>query len=158
MDFKTENERIEKMSNFFKPQAGTTKILFLDNGGEKYKKQMNQKDGTAKTIEQVDFKVEVLAIPKSDTKTQVKIPLTWSLTLGGKSSLYGQVVSVGATRNGLSGTTITLLAQRAAETGNLKYTVLEAIEGMAEPETQDSIGKAAQVAKGYASGVPEANR
>jgi hypothetical protein len=110
MDFKTELANLKAGGNFFKPSSGSTKIKFLDNGGDKYLKDF----GDGKEKERIDFKVEVNGEE-----------LTWSISTGGKNSLYGQIIKLGAHLGKLEGETITLL--RKGDGMETDYTVVESV-------------------------------
>jgi len=110
MDFKTELANLKAGGNFFKPSSGSTKIKFLDNGGDKYMKDF----GDGKEKERIDFKVEVNGEEQ-----------TWSIGTGGKNSLYGQIIKLGAHFGHLDGEIITLL--KKGDGLETDYTVVESV-------------------------------
>lgn len=107
-------EEASNLSGYFTPDTGKTEIEFLDNGtkdtvtydddGEKQKKPV------------VKFKVSVDGEKKTWTVNKAQSP----------SSLYGQLVKVGADRGGLVGETIHLIRQGTGT--DTQYTVEEAAD------------------------------
>ncbi len=78
-DWKKEYDGLKK--DWFKAKSGVPyKVLFLDEGGERYLQEYEGKPN-----ERVDFQVKVSG-GEYDKKD-----LIWTLTVGGKESLYGMV-------------------------------------------------------------------
>jgi hypothetical protein len=97
-------------SEWFTPNTGTQTIRFLDDG----EKQQREYDDEVR-----DVQVFTVKVGGDEMK--------WSVTRGStESSLWGQLVKVGADRGGLEGEEITLIRNG---TGNdTQYTVQEAAD------------------------------
>lgn len=97
-------------NKWFKPDTGTTKLKFLDNGT----KEKRTYDGEEKTVGVFTVKV-------------AGEELQWSVTKGtSETSLWGQLMKLGAARGGLEGEEITLI--RSGEGNDTTYTVQEAAD------------------------------
>ena len=97
-----------------KPNSKTL-VYFLDDGSEVYTKKFADKDA-----QMVDFKVQV-------SENGVDVEKTWSMSVGGKTSLYGQIMFVAAKKNALKGETLTVMRQ-GDNKDTTKYTVIEAVD------------------------------
>ena len=97
-----------------KPNSKTL-VYFLDDGSEVYTKKFTDKDA-----QMVDFKVQV-------SENGVDVEKTWSMSVGGKTSLYGQIMFVAAKKNALKGETLTVMRQGDTK-DTTKYTVIEAVD------------------------------
>ena len=100
-------------SNFWKPESGTYKVKFLDDGRPAtYKDQK-----TGRETEQVDFKVEMGGEEKVWTVTKARTV----------NSLYGQIALVGRHQGSLAEKEITLLVKYDQKNNKREYTVQEAL-------------------------------
>jgi len=105
-------------TSFWKPEAGQHTVEFLDEGNE----HIFEWDG--KEIPKVLFKVKV-----GDKN------LNWDITEGKTAnSLFGQIALIGATMNGIKGSTITLVVKGQGK--EVTYTVLEALPLMKKVEEE----------------------
>jgi len=87
-DWKSELENLKETGNWFKPQTEVPyKILFLDEGGEHYEKEYE-----GRTSDRIDFQVRVSGGEYN------KNDLTWTMTVGGRKSLYGMACRVFAAK------------------------------------------------------------
>lgn len=111
-NWKNEKEELEnaEQMEYWKPEEGEHHIKFLSDGIERNFEWEGQ------TILKVDFDVEV-----EGNKC------IWSVTKGRTtSSLYGQIVTIGAHKNTLVGETITLFVKGVKM--NRQYFIKEASE------------------------------
>ena len=108
-----ENEA-ENLSGYFTPDTGKTEIEFLDNGTKDTLTYEN--DGEKEQREVAKFTVAVDGEKKTWTVNVAQSP----------SSLYGQLMKVGADRGGLVGETIHLIRQGTGT--DTQYTVEEAAD------------------------------
>lgn len=107
-----EAEKISEASewSWFKPEPGTTEVLFLDEGEDQTRSYEDE------TREVRVFTVEV---DGEDLK--------WSVTKGrSESSLYGQLVKVARSEGGLTGVSVSLI--RSGTGTDTQYTVQEAAD------------------------------
>ena len=112
-DWEKEANRIGS-SDWFKPESGTQKVTFLDEGDDQERKY--QDDGETEVREVCVFRVKV----GGDE-------LNWSVTKGTTdSSLWGQLVKFARDRGGLVGETVTLI--RNGTGSDTQYTVQEAAD------------------------------
>ena len=101
-DWTKENEEVQKLGdqNWFKPEADQEYIItFLDEGGEEYEKEFEDR-----VLTRIDFRVRVI-----DEQDQASEHV-WSLTKGGKESLYGKLVGVFAEVKQASGVKVLVTA------------------------------------------------
>lgn len=111
IDFDNEAANLQD-NDFWTPPTGTSKVTFKDNGR---KTEVQYDDDEAPTPKAI-FTIEVDGEEKQ-----------WSVTRGtSESSLYGQLVRVGADRGGLVGEELTLI--RNGEGKQTQYTVQEAAD------------------------------
>lgn len=97
-------------SDWFNPDTGSTEITFLNEG----KNETRTYEGEKRPVRVFNVEVEGKE-------------LKWSVTRGrSESSLYGQLVKVGADSNGLTDVTITLIRQGTGT--DTQYTVQEAAD------------------------------
>ena len=114
IDYQTEANNLN--GGFFKPTEGQTTITLLSEMSEKKDREIkNAETGEAeKTIEVVPLEVKV----KGER-------MTWEVpTNTSKSSLYGQLISLGQKWGNLQNQEITLLRQGVGRA--TRYTILEA--------------------------------
>lgn len=108
-------EEAQNLSGYFTPDTGKTDIDFLDNGVKDTVTYEND-DGDEETRDVAKFTVSVDGEKKTWTVNVAQSP----------SSLYGQLMKVGADRGGLVGETITLIRQGTGT--DTQYTVDEAAD------------------------------
>lgn len=108
-------EEAQNLSGYFTPDTGKTEIEFLDNGT---KDTVTYENDTGENEERdvAKFTVSVDGEKKTWTVNVAQSP----------SSLYGQLMKVGADRGGLVGETITLIRQGTGT--DTQYTVEEAAD------------------------------
>lgn len=104
----------ENLSGYFTPDTGKTEIEFLDNGTKDTVTYEN--DGEKEQRDVAKFTVAVDGEKKTWTVNVAQSP----------SSLYGQLMKVGADRGGLVGETIHLIRQGTGT--DTQYTVEEAAD------------------------------
>ena len=97
-----------------KPNSKTL-VYFLDDGSAVYTKKFTDKD-----VQMVDFKVQV-------SENDVDVEKVWSMSVGGKTSLYGQIMCVAAKKNALKGETLTMMRQGDTK-DTTRYTIVEAVD------------------------------
>ena len=111
--------------NWWKPDVGQHTVVFLSNGRKNKKTFTDKQTGEAKDVEQVSFEISV-----------GKEQYAWDVTVGvTTSSLFGQLVLVGAEWKGVRGKSITLLVKGVGQAR--QYTVLEALPLM---QTKGAVG------------------
>ncbi len=99
-------------SNFWKPETGTHKVKFLDDGTPTVYKGSDKRE-----TEQLTFKVLVNGEPKD-----------WSVTKAMTvNSLYGQIALLGRFHGSLAGKEMTLLVKFDQKNDKREYTVQEAL-------------------------------
>lgn len=108
-------EEAQNLSGYFTPDTGKTEIEFLDNGVKDTVTYEND-NGDDETRDVAKFTVSVDGERKTWTVNVAQSP----------SSLYGQLMKVGADRGGLVGETITLIRQGTGT--DTQYTVDEAAD------------------------------
>lgn len=114
LNYEMETKKLEKGSDWFKPEAGQYKIKILEIGQE-YEATFEEKDGTKKAVQKRLFKIEANGKPFS-----------WGITLAKTTaSLYGQLITAGKNLGKLEGNTVTLLVKNNGRKND--YTILEAI-------------------------------
>ena len=111
IDFQTE---ADNLSGYFTPDTGKTEIQFLDNGTKDT--VTYEDDGEKETRDVARFTISVDGEKK-----------TWTVNVANSpSSLYGQLMKVGAARGGLVGETIHLIRQGTGT--DTQYTIEEAAD------------------------------
>ena len=133
MDYNKEKNNLKtgfETRNWWKPKAGQYKVKFLSEG-EEYSYDFKEDDGKIKTVHKVRYDIQV-----GDEE------FAWGITKGEtEGSLFGQLVLVGANRNGLKDSNIDLLVKGAGKSTN--YTVVDALalmtpkEEVVEPEISE---------------------
>jgi hypothetical protein len=124
-DWNKETEQLGS-SNFWKPDTGSHKVLFLDNG-----RPSQYRDAQGRVTDQVNFKIEVDEDEKIWTVTKAKTV----------NSLYGQIALLGRYHGSLEGKTITLLVKFDRPNNKREYTVKEALPLIEEWNTKSSKNK-----------------
>lgn len=110
IDFKQEKEKLSEGSQWFNPEPGTHIVKFLSNGRVEDREYEGEKRKVG------IFEVEV------DGEE-----LNWSVTKAkSKSSLWGQIMKIGAAREGLKGEEVTLIRNGTGKETN--YTIQEAAD------------------------------
>ena len=121
MDWQKEKDSLTKGSekNWWKPEPGQHKILFLSDG-EEYEYEWDDKK-----IKKVRFDIEIN-----------KEKFDWGVTKGTtENSLFGQIALIAATKGRLDGEMITLIVK--GQKKETSYTVLEALDLMTKEEKVD---------------------
>ena len=113
-------------SNFWKPETGSHKVHFLDNGNP-----TQYKDPQGRVTDQMNFKIKVDGEQKLWTMTKAKTV----------NSLYGQIVLLGKYHGSLEGKEITLLVKFDHLNNKREYTVEEALPLIDEWNIQKKAGK-----------------
>lgn len=125
-DWDKEMENLATTSKYFKPMAGKTyEIEFLDEGGEAY-----EQDYDDKTFKRRDFQIRVNG---GGYKKEEK---TWTLNMSGKNSLYGMIVTVFKHLKQSIGVTIHLKAE--GEKLERKYFIKEYNDLQFQEETAET--------------------
>jgi len=118
MDYTKEKETLQESMDWFKPIRGKHEVLFLSEG-EPYSFEWEDK-----VIDKVRFIVEVN-----------KERFQWGVTRGRtETSLYGQIVLIGANKGKLLGEKITLSV--IGDKKDKKYLIDEAINLMTKKEEE----------------------
>jgi hypothetical protein len=115
-DWNKETEQLGS-SNFWKPDTGSHKVLFLDNG-----RPSHYRDAQGRVTDQMTFKIQVAGEDKIWTVTKAKTV----------NSLFGQIVLIGKYHGNLEGKQITLLVKFDKANNKREYTVQEALPLMEE--------------------------
>lgn len=119
MDYEKEVSGIKETLNWFKPVTGEYKIHILTEPKE-FEFKTKDKEGKEKT--ERAYKLDI------ETKGN---KLAWSFSRGETyASLYGQLMLVGKSKNGLAGKTITLIVK--SDGSKNTYIILEALPLISE--------------------------
>ena len=109
VDFAAEMKRVESMGgDYLKLVEGVNTLEFLDNGGELHTETIGDQ-----RVEKRDFKVKV----GSETTT-------FSISPGGKLSIYGQLIAYGLKYGGLAGKKVSIQRNGMGK-DSTRYTVID---------------------------------
>ena len=121
IDWKGEKDGLKQPLNWWRPTAGAHKVKILTDG-EFYTTEFQDRG----EVEKIRFEIEV------DVRG-TKEKFVWGVTRGTtSSSLYGQMVLIGASRGSLKDAEITLIVK--GEGKNKDYLISEAVPLMNQEE------------------------
>lgn len=112
MNYENELRKLNESTEYFKPSDGQYKVTFQEELGEPRTTHSNTLN---KDMNQSEVKI-----------TCEGLPFTWTIGVGGKISLYGQLVKLAVHWGGLKNKTVTLLVQRGKD-NKRQFTILESI-------------------------------
>lgn len=121
-------------TNFWKPETGSHKVHFLDDG-----KETQYRDPHGRVTDQMNFKIRVDGEQKLWTMTRAKTV----------NSLFGQIALIGKYHIDLTGKDITLLVKFDQLNNKREYTVEEALPLIDEWNAQKKTGKSKNKNSGH---------